>query len=153
MHFLFLASMLASVNPPSPEQTAFNYFASEIVAKQYSQVSHLYLTGQSEAEATIKGPFRECFAGTDFQSFWYGQHSTVAAAVPITYRGFPAFKKAAASGNGRLQVRIYRAVASSDGFYTYISVYKIHHFVDHYLIKVSGVNSEVVEVCRKSEII
>ena len=76
-----------------------------------------------------------------------------AATVPIAYRGFPPFRKAVGAGKGRLHVRIYRAVAGSDGFYTYIKVYKTHHFVDHYLLKASGVSLEVVEVCRKSEII
>ncbi|MCI1189156.1 hypothetical protein MON38_17165 [Hymenobacter sp. DH14] len=154
MYFFILASAFSSVDTPSLEQTAFNYFASEVVAKRYPQAEHFYLTGQSEAEANISGPFWKCFPGTDFPAFWRSQHANGVAIVLIAYREFSLFKKSAVSKKGRLQVRIYRAVVGSDGAsYTYIKVYKIHHFVDHYLIKIMGANNEIVDVCQENEII
>jgi hypothetical protein len=153
MSFLLLAALVPLASAPSPEQTAFNYFATVLVAQYYPQAKRLFLTGHSEADASLMGPFAACFPGTGFDSFWRGQQATTVTQVPIAYRGFPVFKRTSAFRAAGLQVRVHRAVAGPGGVYTHLYVYRVQHFVDHYLIKVSGTTPAVVEFCRGSEII
>jgi hypothetical protein len=153
MSLLFMAVLVPLASTPPPEQTAFNYFATVLVAQYYPQAKHLYLTGHSETDASLVGPFADCFPGAGVDAFWRSQPATTGAPVPIAYRGFPVFKHTGMLRRGGLQVRIHRAVAGPDGVYTHLSVYRVQRFVDHYLIKVSGTTPAVVEVCRGSEII
>jgi|GEM_PF-5106136 len=154
MPLLFLLTALLSLfSTPSPEQTAFNYFASRLVAQYYPLAKHLYLTGHSEAEASLVGPFAACFPGTGFDSFWRGQQAITMSPVPIVYREFPVFKRTNAFRTGGLQVRVQRAVSGPSGTFVHLYVYRPQHFVDHYLIKVSAATSAVVDICRGSETI
>ncbi len=153
MSFLLLATLFSIASPPPPEQTAFNYFATVLVARYYPTAKHLYFPGHSEPTASLAGPFAACFPGTGFDALWGEQPTSTGAPVPITTSGFPLFKRTGFLRRGGLQVRMYRAVAGPGGVYTNLYVYRAQHFVDHYLIKVSGSTPAVVEVCRASEII
>jgi hypothetical protein len=153
MPILLLAVLVPLTSVTPPEQTAFDYFATVLVAQYYPQAKRLYLTGHSQADASLAGPFAACFPGTGFETFWRGRSTTTGAPVPIAYRGFPVFKRTGVFRRGGLQVRVHRAVTGPDGAYTHLYVYRAQHFVDHYLIKVSGTTPAVVEVCRGSEII
>ena len=153
MTFLHLAALVALESAPLPEQTAFNYFATELVARYYPQTKHLYLTGYSEADASLRGPFRKCFSGAGFESFWQRQPTTDTTRVPIDYHGFSVFKRVNMFRKGGLQVRINRTVTGPDGSLTHLYVYRARHFVDHYLIKVSPTTPAVIEFCRGNEII
>ncbi len=147
---LLLASLFPLVATPSPEQTAFEYFATVLVVGQYPRAKHLYLTGRSEAQAHVKGLFAPCFPDTGFRAFWAANEATDAPAVPIAYRAFSRFKRASAFNRGGTQVRLYRAVTGLGGTYVYLAVYKMHHFTDHYLVKISDAGE--VEVCKQGEI-
>lgn len=153
MPFTLLTALFPLASGPPPEQTAFNYFATVLVAQYYPQAKHLYLTGRSETDVSLRGPFAACFPETGFDTFWSGQQATTGATVAINYRGFPVFKRTGVFRNSGLQVRVHRAVAGPGGVYTYLYVYRMHHFADHYLIKISGTTPAVTEVCRGSEII
>ena len=153
MPLLLLAALAPLVSASPPEQTAFNYFATVLVAQYYPQAKHFYLTGRSEAEASLAGRFAACFPGTGFAGWWGGPPAATGAPVPIAYRGFPVFKRTGAFHRGGLQVRIYRAIAGPGGAYTHLYVYRAQHFVNHFLLKVSDTTPAVVEVCRVSEII
>lgn len=153
MPFLFLTALLPLTSDTLPEQTAFNYFATVLVAQYYPHAKRLYLTGHSEAEASLTGPFAACFPGTRFAGWWRSQPAATGTPELISYRGFPVFKRTGTFRRGGLQVRIYRAVAGPGGAYTHLYVYRAQHFVDHYLLKVSNTMPVTVEVCRGSEII
>jgi hypothetical protein len=153
MPLLFLAALVPLASAPPPEQTAFNYFATVLVAQYYPHAKRLYLTGNSEAESSLVGPFAACFPGTGFADWWRSQSAVTGAPVPIAYREFPVFKRTGAFRRGGLQVGVCRAVAGPSGTYTHVYVYRAHHFVDHYLIKISGTTPGAVEVCRSGEII
>jgi hypothetical protein len=152
MPFLLLAALVPLASAP-PEQTAFNHFATVLVAQYYPHAKRLYLTGNSEAESSLVGPFAACFPGTGFADWWRSQSAVTGAPVPIAYRGFSVFKRTGAFRRGGLHVRVYRAVAGPSGTYTHVSVYRAQHFVHHYLIEVSGTTPAAVEVCRSGEII
>jgi hypothetical protein len=153
MPCLLLAALLPFASPPPPEQTAFNYFAAVLVARYYPTAKHLYFPGHSEPDASLAGPFAACFPGTGFDAWWGGQPASTGAPVPIATSGFPRFKRTGWWRRGGLQVRLYRAVTGPGGVYTHLYVYRAQHFVDHYVIKVSGSTPAAVEVCRASEII
>jgi hypothetical protein len=96
MRCLLLASLIPLVDTPSPEQVAFDYFTTVLVAQHYAQAKHLYVMGQSEAAATSKGPFMGYFPETRLRTFWAAYAATAATPVLITYRKFPVFKRASA---------------------------------------------------------
>jgi hypothetical protein len=148
----FLASLAPLVSAPSPEQAAFDYFATVLVAQYYPR-KHLYVTGHTEASAHVGGLFGNCFpAITEFPAFWSGHRETAAASVPIAYRGFAAFKPASVFNRRGVQVKLYRAVAGPGGVYVNLKVWRRNHFTDHYLFKISGPAPGGVEVCRQGEI-
>jgi hypothetical protein len=153
MPLLLLAALVTLQSAPSPEQVAFNYFATVLVTQYYPRAKRLYLTGQSEADMSLTGPFAACFPGTGFESFWRSQQATTVASVPIAYQRFSVFKRTSAWRTGGLQVRIHRAVTGPGGVYTHLYVYRAQHFIDYYLIKVSATTPTVVEFCRGSVII
>ena len=152
--FFGLMYRILSLAPsPPPEQTAFNYFATVLVARYYPTAKHLYVPGHSEPDASLAGPFAACFPGTGFEALWGTQLVSTGAPVPIATSGFPCFRRTGLLRRGGLQVRVYRAVTGPGGVYTNLYVYWAQHFVDHYVIKISGSTPAVVEVCRASEII
>ena len=149
----FLASLAPFVSAPSPEQAAFDYFATVLVAQHYPQAKHLYLTKHTEASAHIGGLFGSCFpTTTEFPAFWSGHREMAAVSVPIAYRGFAAFKHTSVFNRRGLQVQVYRAVAGPGGVYVNLKVWRRNHFTDHYLFKISGPAPKGMEVCRQNEI-
>ena len=153
MPFLLLTALLPLAAPSPPEQTAFNYFATVLVARYYPTAKRLYFPGRSEPEASLAGPFARCFPGTGFDALWGAQAVATSAPIPITTSGFPLFKRTGFWRRGGLQIRLYRAVNGPGGVYTNLYVCRAQHFVDHYVIKVSDSTPTTVEVCRASEII
>lgn len=148
---LLLASTVFCAQALSPEQTAFNYFATVLVAQYYPQAKYLFLSGQSEATAPSKGPFGECFPDGEFRVFWAVYRPVAGPAVPVAYHQFPVFKRATTHSTKQLQVRLYRAFVGPGGTYTYVTVSKSGHFTDHYLLKVSDLAPGEVRVCRQAE--
>ena len=146
----FITTLIGLVND-SPEQIALDYFASQIMGKNYDS-SPIYFSGQTETEKNIAGPFARCFeSDPDFSQFYYRQKKSVADKLNIESSDFPIFKKSSKTRSRALNLKIYRVVTNGDDKYVYIQVFKEKHFVHHYLFRISSNN--VVDVCNVNEII
>jgi 5,10-methylene-tetrahydrofolate dehydrogenase/methenyl tetrahydrofolate cyclohydrolase len=135
----------------SPEQIAFNHFASEIIVKNYPDTKAIYFPGQTESEKSMAGPFARCFGSdADFSQFYYQQKKTSSEKLAIESE-FPNLQKSSKIKSKQLNLKIYRAVTKGEIDYVYIKVFKEKHFTDHYLIKISS--GKVVDVCLMNEVI
>ena len=151
--FIFLITTLAvQAQPINFEQTAFNYFATEIFPQNYPSAKIICYSGQTEIERSIAGPFAKCFESDgNFSQFYYQQRKSESEKLTIESGTFHQFKIKAKTKSKQLNLRIYRAVTNGEIAYVYIKVFKEKHFVDHYLIKVSS--NQVVDACHMNEII
>lgn len=151
--FMFLIAALATqAQQINFEQTAFNYFATEIFTQNYPNAKGIYYSGQTESERSIAGQFAKCFeSDSNFSQFYYEQKKSESEKLIIESGTFHQFKKTAKTKSKQLNLRIYRAVTNGEMAYVYIKVFKENHFVDHYLIKVSS--NKAVDACHVNEII
>jgi len=153
--FIFLITALAAqAQQINFEQIAFNYFTTEIFTQNYPNAKVIYYCGQTESERSIAGPFAKCFeSDSDFSQFYYHQKKSESEKLTIESDNFNRLKKISSTKSKQLNLRIYRAVTNGEMVYVYIKIFKEKHFVDHYLIKVSSSNKEVIDFCRMNEII
>lgn len=150
---IFIITTLFATANDSSEQIAFNYFAAEIIDKNYPDSKAIFFSGQTESEKSIAGPFARCFAfDTDFIRFYYQEKKTESEKIDIESNSLPRLKKCSKVKSRQLNLKIYRAVANVEVVYVYIKVFKEGHFVDHYLIKVSSSDKQVIDVCHTNEI-
>lgn len=148
----FIVTSLLAIANASPEQVAFNYFATEIINKSYPDSKAIYFSGQTEGEKSISGPFVQCFkSDTDFGEFYYQWRKSEDEKLNIESSNFSILQKSSKPKLRQLNLKIYRAVANDETVYVYIKVFKEKHFVDHYLLKISS--NIVVDVCHKNEVI
>jgi hypothetical protein len=134
------------------EQTAFDYFVTEIFTQKYPDAKVLYYSGQTENERSIAGPFAKCFqSDSDFSQFFYKQKKSESEKLAIESSSHQQIKKTSKAKSKQLNLRIYRAVTNGEIVYVYIKVFKEKHFVDHYLVKISS--NKVVDACHENEII
>lgn len=151
---LILVTTYAQAQQINFEQKAFNHFASEIISANYQAEKCIYFTGYSETQQSIAGPFAQCFkSDQEFEEFFYQNKKINSRSIPIDIANFSNVKASKKPKPSKLNLKIYRAVVNDDKVYVYIKVFKMKHFVDHYLIKISSNSGEVVDVCRINEII
>lgn len=129
-------------------------FCNEIIEVNYQAEKCLYFTGYSEAEESIAGPFAQCYkTDQQFEDFFYQNKKNKSNSIAINLAGASNVKAAKKIKSNKLNLEIYRAVVNKDEVYVYIKVFKMKHFVDHYLVKISSDSREIVDVCRVNEII
>jgi len=151
---LTIYSFIPQTELKAPEQIAFDYFIENTFDVKYVDNGKAFFSGLSESKASISGPFQDCFKSDDsFKDFFYNEKAESVSQQRIDFTETKRFRKSCKVKKKGLNVEVYRAV-DRDGFaYVYLKVYKMQHFVDHYLYKVSLSDLEVVDTCSQSEII
>lgn len=152
--FILIFATTVQAQQISFEQKAFDYFVNEIIAANYQEEKFLYFTGNSETEKSIAGPFAQCY-NTDqqFEDFFYQNKKIKSTSIAIDLAQAANIKATKKVKSNKINLELYRSVVNEDEVYVYIKVFKVKHFVDHYLVKISSDSREVIDVCRVNEII
>ncbi len=150
----FILSALIVSNDLSAEQIAFDYFVTKVLTQNYPEKNKIYFSGQTQRKKSIGGPFFNCFkTDSAFSQFYYQHYSDVESdQIIIDSSNFPKVKKSTKMKGNQLNLEIYRSVNKYGIAYVYIMVYQPRYFADHYLMKISISNQEVIDVCRVNEI-
>ncbi len=152
--FLLISGALHS-QPSHPEQTAYDYFITEILIQEYREEKRVYYSGYTEEKIHFSGILLDCFESVDrfrelVSTFQNIESEKLLIQISSTSVNLKRSKRVKM---GKLNLEVYRAIITGDQTYVYLTVYKPKHFVDHYLITISPESREVIDVCLKSEII
>ena len=150
---IFFFSLLINYVHLDSEQLAFNFFLNQLLSRYYPEVEKINFSGKTIGEKRLNGPFLKCEFGEDFNYFYKEFNAKQSNEIEISYEGFSIINESKKISKKHLNLLVYRFVEFKDHDYVYIKVYKVDHFVDHYLIKISKKNKEVQGYCRFSEII
>ncbi|MEM6526371.1 MAG: hypothetical protein AAF693_21430 [Bacteroidota bacterium] len=151
LYTLFIIHSVLFAQKPQFEQMAFDYFLNNTLSENYSESGKLYFEGCTESTVSITGLFMDCFESEKMFKELYSQYSSVESdKLPLDSRDkLTTTKHVKKKG---LNVEVYRAIVTDSSSYVYLSVYKVNHFVDHYLFEIDS-SETVSEYCKQSEII
>jgi hypothetical protein len=135
------------------EQTAYNYFITEIFNKKYPDSKKMFFSGHAKKYKNLIFPFTECFANSnlDYNKFFKAHENLTDEVITIEKSVIANIKYLKEHKSRQLNVSVFKSVKIDDLDYVYIHVYLEHHFVDHFLIQIS--NEGKVSYCEKAEII
>lgn len=151
---LFLWTTFVYAQPGDFEQKGFNYLVEEIIQVKYPKESYLFFSGQSEKYKSINGPFSQCFdSDKNFEHFFYLSKEVNSNRIPIELNHLSNINRSKKIKSNKLNAVIYRAVVDGNSAYVYIKVFKLKHFTDHYLIKLSTISGEIIDYCEVNEVI
>lgn len=150
----YCATILVPIDTLSFEQRAFDYFAIDLIPRYYSTEKVIYFSGRSEGIENIGWPFSGCFSHDSAFSKFYKKHKeTASSSVAIDYKTLTTISKSKKPRGHQLYLRIYNAVRMGDIILVYIRVYKRGLFADHFLLRISTLDSPEITFCHANEII
>ncbi|PIQ46865.1 MAG: hypothetical protein COW03_18190 [Cytophagales bacterium CG12_big_fil_rev_8_21_14_0_65_40_12] len=148
---LLIVGLFFQPQDTSPEQVAFDSFIRNQL-ESYADHGSMFFSGITEPKANLSGPFHDCFPSDEqFNEFFHKEKPRSVDQKEIEFTETKRLKKSSKSKKNKLNLEVYGAVYDREVAYVHLVVYEPSSFADHYLFKLSLSKSNVIETCKRSE--
>ncbi len=136
----------------SYEQIAFDHFLQNVFDDNYIKGEKAFFSGFANPSAKISGSFYDCFSDDgSFEEFRLSTKPEVSNQLEIEFHQTKLIRRSSKLRRRGLNINVYRSVKDDNFAYVYLTVFRFHLYTDHYLIKISLSELEVIDICRRNE--